>query len=205
MASLDDHTTKVKNKMKNILQHKLLLATIALGVWAIVSISIISSNNKTIKTQRYHINELNDKVDELERQISELQNEKEELESQVSELESSSQSSNISSFSQNSYSSNFNGNEINEREAYATQGQATVVFRKSGCDYMILQNNSGYIVAEWMGGNDPDQGDNIGGNLNSYGTKDFYNLSRNSKTRLWIDDYMLSKDRALEKISDKCN
>jgi hypothetical protein len=41
--------------------------------------------------------------------------------------------------------------------------------------------------------------------LNSYGTKEFYNLSRNSKTKLWIDDYMLSKDRALEKINDKCN
>lgn len=192
--------------MKNILQHKLLLATILLGVWTIVSISIISSNKKTIKSQRYDISEFNDKIEELEQKISKLENEKDELENQINELENISQSNNItSSYQQRGYSNSFYGNEINEREAYAGQGQATVVFRKSGCDYMILENNRGYIVAEWMGGNDPDQGDNIGGNLNSYGTKEFYNLSRNSKTKLWIDDYMLSKDRALEKISDKCD
>ena len=194
--------------MKYILQHKLLIGTILLGIWAAISFSMLSSDKKMIKSKNYEISELEDKVQELENRVSELENEKEELESQVSVLESNN-NSNRTAYYQNNYSrqfsSAFDGNEIDEREAYSSQGQSTVVFRKRGCEYMILENNRGYIVAEWMGGNDTDQGDNIGGNLNSYGTKEFYNLSRNSKTKLWIDDYMLSKDRALEKINDKCN
>ena len=194
--------------MKYILQHKLLIGTIVLGVWAAISFSMLSSNKKFIKSKDDKINTLEDKVQELENRLSELENEKGELESKVSELESNNRSLGTAYYQNNysrQYSSNFNGNEIDEHEAYSSQGQATVVYRKRGCDYMILENNSGYIVAEWMGGNDPDQGDNIGGNLNSYGTKELYNLSRNSKTKLWIDDYMLSKDRALEKINDKCD
>ena len=194
--------------MKYILQHKLLIGIIGLGIWAAISILMISSDKKIIKSKSYEISELEDKVQELENRVSELENEKEELETQLSDFENNN-SSNMTTYYQNSYSrqnsSTYNGNEIDEREAYSSQGQATVVFRKRGCDYMILENNSGYIIAEWMGGNDPDQGDNIGGNLNSYGTKEFYNLSRNSETKLWIDDFMLSKDRALEKINDKCD
>jgi hypothetical protein len=56
-----------------------------------------------------------------------------------------------------------------------------------------------------MGGNDPDLGDKVSGNFNSFGTKDFYNQSRDRDCRLWIDDYMLSKESALEKIREKCN
>ena len=36
---------------------------------------------------------------------------------------------------------------------------ATVVYRKSGCSYFILQSSQRYIVAEWFGGRDPDIGE----------------------------------------------
>lgn len=194
--------------MKYILQNKLLFGTIVLGIWAVVSILMLSSDKKKIESKNYEISELEENVYELENRVSELESEKGELETQISELESNIIWNRANYYYNNNsrqYSSTFNGNEIDEREAYSAQGQATVVFRKRGCDFMILENSSGYIVVEWMGGNDPDQGDIIGGNLNSYGTKEFYNLSTNSETKLWIDDYMLSKDRALEKINDKCN
>ena len=44
--------------MKYILQHKLLLAIILLSIWTVVSISIISSNKKAIKSKNYEISEL---------------------------------------------------------------------------------------------------------------------------------------------------
>ena len=188
--------------MKNFFpKYKLLISVLVLCVWALVSITIISHYKKKIKLQDYEISELNYRVDELE-------NEKEDLKNQVREFEHNI-NNNKTIHSQrnktNQLGSNFGKTEINESEVYSAQGHATVVFRKRGCDYMILENSYGYVVAEWMGGDDPDQGDNIGGDLNSYGMNEFYNLSKNLKINLWVDDYMLSKDRALEKISDKCD
>jgi hypothetical protein len=72
--------------------------------------------------------------------------------------------------------------------------------------YLIVTDNaSGYIVAEWYGGNDPDLGDKITGDFGSFGMKDYYNQTKELDSRLWLDDYMLSKDDALEKIKDQCN
>ena len=146
-------------------------------------------------------------------QVSELTNEnlnlKSRLEKCTTDNESLSQQRSVirnsvygnSSNSSTTYSEN---ESISEDDFYESKGTATVVFRHDGCDYMILENNSGYIVAEWMGGNDPDLGDRVAGVFNSYGTKDFYNMRRHSKSRLWIDDYMLSKNSAMDKISDHC-
>jgi hypothetical protein len=55
-----------------------------------------------------------------------------------------------------------------------------------------------------MGGHDPDEGETLFGNFNSYGTKSFVN-SNDTESRLWIEDFWLSKDDAYEKISDECN
>lgn len=193
--------------MKYILENKLVIVAVALCICMVASISIISAHKQTIKTKNSQINQLEDKVTQLENAISQSEAEKEDLEDQISGIQNSNDNRAVNF--QSNYSrrmpSSYNGNQIGESESYEAQGQATVVFRKRGCDYMILENSSGYIVAEWMGGNDPDQGDNIGGKFNSYGTKEFYNLSRNSETKLWIDDYMLSKSNALEKIGDKCD
>lgn len=194
--------------MNFIVNHKLGIVIVALSIWTIASLVIISDNEKKIKRQRYEIIDLEDKVSSKGKIISELENDKEELESRISDLEDNSNSnSNYSSSYQNQTysSSSFNGNEIDESEAFKVLGSATVVYKQNGCDYMILENSSGFIFAEWMGGNDPDQGDNIAGNFKSYGTKEFYNDSRRSKTKLWVDDYMLSKESALEKMNDKCH
>jgi len=77
--------------------------------------------------------------------------------------------------------------------------------RISGCDYMILEERGDYVVAEWMGGYDPDEGDVIQGQLHNYGTKSCYNKRRDRESRLYIEDYGLSLSRAWEIIRDKCN
>ena len=83
--------------------------------------------------------------------------------------------------------------------------KAIVVFYKSGCSYYIAENTMGYLLLEWFGGNDPTEGDTLVGDLNTFGMKDLYNLNSNSETKVWIDDYMLSKDSVLEKYYEKCN
>jgi len=87
--------------------------------------------------------------------------------------------------------------------AFAAKG--VVVYYKSGCDYFIAETNMGYVLLEWYGGYDPNQGDMIAGEIDSYGMKDIYNLTADQETHVWIEDYMLSKDNALEKYFDKCN
>jgi hypothetical protein len=80
-----------------------------------------------------------------------------------------------------------------------------VVLYKSGCSYYIVEDNMGYTLLEWYGGNNPNEGDTLVGNFNTYGMKDIYNLTADSETKVWIDDYMLSKDRVLEKYYEKCD
>ena len=160
-----------------------------------VIISILFFVDKTqIKNQNDEISELEGKVHSLETKVSDLESEKEELESKISQLSAVDyhQSLSLKTHSDN-------------RQSVSGGGYAVVVYKQSSCDYFILMNLSGYIVAEWMGDNDPAQGDKITGNFNSFGTKNFYNQSRDRDCRLWIDDYMLSKESAMEKIRDKCN
>jgi hypothetical protein len=74
--------------------------------------------------------------------------------------------------------------------------KAVVVKRVSGYDYFVV---------EWMGGNDPDEGDRIQGELNRFGTKTCYYHSRSREPRLWVDDYRVSFSRAWEIMREKCD
>ncbi len=186
----------------------MIIITVVLSIGLVISWALISNYKQEIKSKKNKISQLQNDIDDLENEISILQNEKKDLQNQVNDLEEKIDNSNNSfygtdiSYQPQIYSPWTN---IDESDVYSSQGTAIVVYRESGCDYMILENSNGYIVVEWMGGNDPDKGDKIGGNVNTFGTKEFYNISRNSKTRLWVDDYSLSKDRALEKMFDKCH
>lgn len=67
-------------------------------------------------------------------------------------------------------------------------------------DYIVIETNLGYVYAQQYGGSFS-RGDEVIGDLNSYGFKDV--LIQSSNGRLWIDDYMMSKSRATEKCFGK--
>lgn len=93
-----------------------------------------------------------------------------------------------------------------EREEQQVDGKLGAVVKTfSGCDYFIISMNGDYVVAEWMGQYTPDEGDRIRGKLNSFGTKEFWVVNRSRTTKLWIDDYALDWEAAIEKIREKCN
>ncbi len=79
-----------------------------------------------------------------------------------------------------------------------------VAFYPSGCDYFLVETSLGYTLMEWYSGHDPSEGDVLYGNLNSYSFKDITDSNGNN-VHVWIDDYMLSKSRALSKYYDKCD
>ena len=87
--------------------------------------------------------------------------------------------------------------------AFAAKG--VVVLKQNSCDYFLVSTNKGYALLEWYGGIDPDVGDTIAGEFESYGMKDVVNLTSNRQMRVWVDDFWLSKRRALEKYYEKCN
>ena len=77
-----------------------------------------------------------------------------------------------------------------------------VILKPSGCrGYFLADGDSGGIyLLEWYGGYDPVVGDNLIGDIKSYGFKDVFYLDKNSKGRVYVDDYMLSRSRAIEKL-----
>lgn len=84
-----------------------------------------------------------------------------------------------------------------------TRNKGVVSFYPAGCDYFIVESSLGYSLMQHYYGFDPYEGDTVYGDLNSYSFKDLTTSSGNS-IRVWIDDYMLSKSRALEKYYSKC-
>jgi hypothetical protein len=87
--------------------------------------------------------------------------------------------------------------------ASPSKAPITVVLRVRGCSHFIADGPSGLYILEWHGGYDPDRGDGIFGNISGYGFRDvLYTGGRDG--RVYVDDYLLGKDRALEKILEKC-
>jgi len=80
----------------------------------------------------------------------------------------------------------------------------TVVYEKSGCDYFIADGPRGFYLLEWYGGHPPSKGDQIVGEISGYGMKDIYYSNANSNGRVWVEDYLLSRDRVIEKYNEKC-
>lgn len=94
--------------------------------------------------------------------------------------------------------------EADPRSRRASNAKITVILRVRSCDYFLADGPRGLYLLEWYGGYDPNRSDGIFGELGSYGFKDvIYENGREG--RLYVDDYMLGEDRALEKLGEKCN
>ena len=59
-------------------------------------------------------------------------------------------------------------------------------------------------LLEWYGGHVPSEGDVIIGPINTYGFADVC-YPGHGEGRVYVDDYLLSSARAVEKLADKCN
>jgi len=82
--------------------------------------------------------------------------------------------------------------------------RGVVTHRVSGCDYFVVETGNGYDLLEWFGGYDPDKGDVLVGEYESYGFHTVYVEQRERTLRAWTEDYDLSKSDALEQLADNC-
>jgi hypothetical protein len=87
-------------------------------------------------------------------------------------------------------------------EALAEMTRGVIAYEGRGCSVYAISTPTGYTIAEWYGGL-AYQGDMVVGELNSYGFQTLYNTTRDGKLRVWIDDFWLSRDRAIEKLLEK--
>ena len=81
-----------------------------------------------------------------------------------------------------------------------------VVYHPQGCDYFICRDNDDdFYLLEWFGGNDPDKGDILFGKFQEYGFQEGYNITQKREFRVWVEEYSVSKDDAIEKYREQCN
>jgi len=108
--------------------------------------------------------------------------------------------------SEPSYSPNLNSGSIHSEEKiygnysnyeetdYCVEG---VVVYEGNNDYYLVETRKGYTVLERYSGR-LYEGDKVRGELNKYNFKYLINRNGNSEVKVYIDDYMLSDDAALE-------
>lgn len=76
-----------------------------------------------------------------------------------------------------------------------------VVVYEGGDDYYIIETRKGYTVLEVYSGI-LYEGDRVRGELNHYNFKYIINKNRQSEVRVYIEDYMLSDEGALNWLRD---
>ena len=81
-------------------------------------------------------------------------------------------------------------------EPSSSDRKGVVVYEGQG-DYYIIETSSGYVIAERYSGLLYED-HTIYGPLHSYGFKYCIDLNRDSEVKLYIEDYMLSQERAVE-------
>jgi len=90
----------------------------------------------------------------------------------------------------------------NSSTVFAAKG--TVKYTSGSCSWYLVGTPSGFALLQWYGGNMPSRNDVIVGDYESFGMKKLYNLSKDSETSAWVDNFWLSRDRAIEKFYEKC-
>ena len=94
---------------------------------------------------------------------------------------------------------------LDVRSSVSKAARGFVVLRNSRCDYFVVETLLGYDLLEWYGGNDPARGDELVGSFEEYGFHDIYNITAGQELRVWVEDYWLSEDSAIEEFYDKCD
>lgn len=89
--------------------------------------------------------------------------------------------------------------------ASAIAAKGAVVYIKSRCSYYIVETPLGYALLQWFGGSTPSRGDVLVGDYETYGMKDIFNVTQDSETKVWVDNYWMSKSRVTERYFEKCN
>lgn len=78
--------------------------------------------------------------------------------------------------------------------SFASKG----IIVKERYDKYIIAANLGYVLCEWYGGCQADEGDYIVGDFESYGFKDVFNITKDDEMHIYVEDYWENWENALE-------
>ncbi len=81
----------------------------------------------------------------------------------------------------------------------------TVAYSEYSCDYFIVKDLSGnYALLEWYGGRWPYTDDKVYDKFNKYGFTNVYTGINKARSRVWVEDYLLSQQSVIELYLEKC-
>ena len=86
--------------------------------------------------------------------------------------------------------------------AFADEG--IVVKYVSGCSYYVVKTQIGFVILNWYGGKNPEEGDKIVGDLERYGLKSAQNVTKDENMRIFVEKHGISEDEAMERIEKEC-
>ena len=83
--------------------------------------------------------------------------------------------------------------------AYASNVRGVVAYYNYSSDKIIIETSMGFTCGEIYGyAGTLSEGDTVVGELESYGFHDIYDISHDRSIRIYIDEYWLNAERALE-------
>lgn len=83
----------------------------------------------------------------------------------------------------------------------ALASKGVVVFSEKS--HYVVFTNLGYSVMEWYGGLEPFEDNVVAGNLEQFGFQNIYNLTMDNEFKVYIDDWGMSKQQAVEWLRKK--
>jgi hypothetical protein len=86
----------------------------------------------------------------------------------------------------------------------ASPSTGSVVYSNYRCDYFIVESMSGFALLEWFSGAQPDAGNVLIGQFESYGMPTLFNRTSGSTVTVWVEDYWLSKQAVINSYFQKC-
>lgn len=87
--------------------------------------------------------------------------------------------------------------------AFAEQIKGRITYYNDIKDIAVVETNMGYTVMEIYSYEYIESGDVVIGNFHSYGFTDMYNVTKESSTRIYIEEYWLNGDQVLDWIARK--
>ncbi len=87
---------------------------------------------------------------------------------------------------------------------FAHGAKGVVVYYPIDCHYYIVESSRGYTLLEWYGGYDPNVGDTLAGDFESYGLKDIIDETIGTETKAYVEDFLLGQQSVFEKYKERC-
>ena len=87
----------------------------------------------------------------------------------------------------------------------AVAAKGMVTHDPQGCSHFLVETAMGYALLDRYGGNDPSKGDTIVGEFETYGMKNIFNITADEELTVWVEDFLMARERAIEKLYEKCS